>query len=202
LVVTATGLGGLANGIVNKGATTAATETAEEIVVGTAVREGAAEVAAAKAAPVVAEEAAAVGAEAEILAPKTAPFVERVITPAVSDLSPGVVQTFTGGNVTASVTQTEITLYRVYGEQAGRVGSCLTRTKPTSAAQAMKDLALDPAWGNSRAFVAEVKVPAGTPIYEGTAAAQGSLAGGGNQVYILPREWLRAQMFVNPGPFK
>jgi hypothetical protein len=58
LVVTATGLGGLANGIVNKAATTAATETAEEIVVGTAVREGAAE-ALAEAAPAAAGQAAA-----------------------------------------------------------------------------------------------------------------------------------------------
>ena len=82
-----------------------------------------------------------------------------------------------------------------------RVGSYLTRVKPGSAGQAMQDLALDPAWRNSRAFVSEVRVPAGTPIYEGTAAPQGVLSGGGNQVYV-PREWLRDPMFGPVEPLR
>lgn len=61
----------------------------------------------------------------------------------------------------------------------------------------MSDLALDPAWGNSRVWLSEVRVPAGTPIYEGTAAAQGALRGGGNQIFI-PREWLRDDWFQLP----
>ncbi len=121
-------------------------------------------------------------------------FFGRVLTPAVDDLSSGVVKTFTDGRVTPSVTQGEITLYRVWGEEGGRVGSYLTRTRPTSATQALNDLALDPQWGNSRTFVTEVRVPPGTPIYEGTAAAVGALRGGGNQVYI-PRGWLSDEMF-------
>jgi hypothetical protein len=88
-------------------------------------------------------------------------------------------------------------MYRVWGEEAGRVGSYLTRTRPASRAQAMQDLALDPEWGNSRVWVSEVRVPAGVPIYEGTAEALGSLRGGGNQVFI-PREWLVDEWFQLP----
>ena len=121
-------------------------------------------------------------------------FIERAITPAVSDLPAGVAETFAGGAVTPSVTTGQTTLYRVWGGKAARVGSYLTRTKPASAEQAMGDLALDPAWGNSRVFVTEVTVPPGTPIYEGVAASQGALPGRGSQVYIQ-REWLRDQMF-------
>ena len=61
----------------------------------------------------------------------------------------------------------------------------------------MNDLALDPAWGNSRIWVSEVHVPAGVPIYEGTAAAQGVLRGRGNQIFI-PREWLVDDWFKLP----
>ena len=126
-----------------------------------------------------------------------APFVERSVIPASSDLPPGVARTFSGGKVVPSLTRSEITLYRVWGGQAGRVGPYLTWVRPASARQAMQDLALDPAWGNSTVFVSEVKVPEGTPIYEGTAAPQGALNGGGSQVYV-PREWLRDPMF-GPG---
>ena len=60
----------------------------------------------------------------------------RTIVSSAADLSPRTMASFVGGRVAASVTETEITLYRVYGGEAGRVGSYLTRTKPTSAAQA------------------------------------------------------------------
>ena len=71
------------------------------------------------------------------------------------------------------------------------------RVKPASRAQAMNDLSLDPAWGNSRVWVSEVRVGVGTSIYEGTAAKQGALRGGGNQIFI-PREWLVEGWFQLP----
>jgi len=43
---------------------------------------------------------------------------------------------------------------------------------------------LNPQWGNTAANVATIRVPAGTTIYEGAAAAQGGLVGGGSQVFI------------------
>ena len=60
--------------------------------------------------------------------------------------------------------------------------------------QSQIDLALDPKWGNTATDVTEVTVPKGTTIYEGSAAPQGNLVGGGNQVYI-PREELDSSWF-------
>ena len=50
--------------------------------------------------------------------------------------------------------------------------------------QSIIDSALDPAWGNQATNWVEVRVPAGTTFYEGAAASQGGLVGGGNQVFI------------------
>jgi len=50
--------------------------------------------------------------------------------------------------------------------------------------QATIDLALNPQWGNTAVQVARIQVPAGTTIFEGAAAAQGGLVGGGSQVFI------------------
>lgn len=44
--------------------------------------------------------------------------------------------------------------------------------------------ALNSVWGNIGANVATIHVPAGTMIFEGAAAAQGGLVGGGSQVFI------------------
>jgi filamentous hemagglutinin len=46
------------------------------------------------------------------------------------------------------------------------------------------DSALNPAWGNTAENVSTVIVPKGTTIFEGAAAPEGGLLGGGNQVYI------------------
>ena len=53
-----------------------------------------------------------------------------------------------------------------------------------TALQSVIDSALDPQWGNTAQNVARIRVPAGTTIYEGAAAAQRGLVGGGNQVFI------------------
>ena len=56
--------------------------------------------------------------------------------------------------------------------------------------QSQLDLALNPDWGNTVAYVTEVTVPKGTVIYERFAApltrnrGAGMLTGGGNQIYI------------------
>jgi hypothetical protein len=46
------------------------------------------------------------------------------------------------------------------------------------------DSALNPEWGNTAENVSIIKVPPGTTIYQGFAAPQGGLLGGGVQVYI------------------
>jgi hypothetical protein len=106
-----------------------------------------------------------------------------------SPISPGplpaaIANTFRGGSYTATTLNEATTLYRVYGGTAGKVGSYWTRTAPSGPLQSTIDLALNPQWGNTATQVARMQVPAGTTIFEGAAAAQGGLVGGGSQVFI------------------
>ncbi len=68
-----------------------------------------------------------------------------------------------------------------------------TRVKPKDPLQSAIDSALDQNWGNTATRVVTARVPAGTKIYEGVAAAQRDLVGGGNQVFIpqVNPNWLR-----------
>lgn len=95
-----------------------------------------------------------------------------------------VANTFRSATYNQVVLRDPATLYRVYGGKAGQVGSYWTRTPPAGPLQAKIDLALNPAWGNTATQVVKIKVPAGTKLYEGIAAPQGGLLGGGNQIYI------------------
>jgi len=90
--------------------------------------------------------------------------------------------------------QETTTLYRVYGAEGGKLGEYRTRVKPAGPLQSQLDGAINPAWGNTATQVDEIRVPAGTTIYEGAAAPQpisggGTFLGGGIQVYI-PKEIL------------
>jgi len=90
----------------------------------------------------------------------------------------------------------EITLYRSYGGKAGELGSFWTRMQPSGPMQAQMDGAILSEWGNTLTQVAQIRVPAGTIIYEGYAAEQAGtvikLLGGGSQVYIpfVDPSWL------------
>jgi RHS repeat-associated protein len=95
-----------------------------------------------------------------------------------------VAATFRGGSYTELVTSEATTLYRAYGGEAGQLGRYWTRTPPVGPVQSRIDSALNPAWGNAANSVAAIRVPPGTRIFEGFAAPQGGLLGGGSQVYI------------------
>ncbi|EEQ08594.1 hypothetical protein ymoll0001_41190 [Yersinia mollaretii ATCC 43969] len=92
--------------------------------------------------------------------------------------------TFRSGSYKENITTEPTTLYRVYGGNSGELGAYWTRVKPTGPVQSVIDSALDPKWGNTATKVVEIKMPAGVKFYEGTAAQQSGLVGGGNQVYI------------------
>jgi hypothetical protein len=95
-----------------------------------------------------------------------------------------VANTFRSGSYTESAVSQETTLYRSYGGSAGELASYWTRTPPAGPLQSTMDSALNPAWGNTAQSVSTIRVPSGTTIYEGFAAPQGGLLGGGSQVYI------------------
>ena len=103
------------------------------------------------------------------------------------------------GTATRSVPMTGGgTLYRVYSDPARQLGPYWTRTRPAGPTQSIIDSALDPAWGNRATSWVEVNVPAGTTFYEGAAAAQGGLVGGGNQVFL---PWVDDAWVVGSGGF-
>lgn len=107
-------------------------------------------------------------------------------------LSPTIANTFRGGSYTQRTLLRPTTMYRVHGGSSGPVGSFLTRTRPLGPTQARIDMALNPQWGNTASTVTRFRIPAGTRIFEGAAGPQGSLLGGGSQVFIprvLPR-WI------------
>ena len=105
-------------------------------------------------------------------------------------LKQSIAETFTGATYTQKVLEEDTVFYRVTTNEAGKVGSYMSRTPQMGGMQSQLDLALNPEWGNTAQVVTKVTVPKGTVIYEGTAAPQvinggaGILPGGGNQVYI------------------
>lgn len=66
----------------------------------------------------------------------------------------------------------------------------------TLAVQSIIDSALNPVWGNTAMNVVTIGVPTGTTYYQGVAAPQGGLVGGGNQVlfplgFMIDPSWIR-----------
>lgn len=99
-------------------------------------------------------------------------------------LAADIADTFRSGSYMARTLSKDTILYRVTSKDGNATGSYWTRTKPQGPVQSIIDSALDRKWGNAATEVHTATVPAGTTIYEGTAAAQGGLVGGGNQIYI------------------
>ncbi len=99
-------------------------------------------------------------------------------------LADDIANTFRSGSYTAKTVNKPTTLYRVISDTGNSTGSYWTRVKPKGPLQSVIDLALDQNWGNTAARVIKAKIPSGTKFYEGVAAAQRGLVGGGNQVYI------------------
>lgn len=99
-------------------------------------------------------------------------------------LPTAIANTFRSGTYTKNILETDIIIYRTYGGKAGELGSYWTRSKPTGSLQSIIDSALNPIWGNTATNVVKIKVPRGTTFFEGIAEKQGSLVGGGNQIWI------------------
>jgi hypothetical protein len=118
-------------------------------------------------------------------------------------LADDVASTFRSGTYDAVTSSNPTTLYRVHGGRSGQLGPFWSRTRPTGGTQSIIDSALDPAWGNSATRWTQIEVPAGTTFYDGPAAPQRGLVGGGNQVYIgelIPDEWIVRTGSFTGGP--
>ncbi|MGY4024929.1 DUF637 domain-containing protein [Aeromonas rivuli] len=103
-------------------------------------------------------------------------------------LPKGIADTFRSGTYSEIVTQQPTTLYRVYGGTAQELGGYWTTTPPSGPVQSIIDSALNPKWGNTATNVVKIEVPKGIKYFEGIAAPQGGLVGGGNQV-LFPKDF-------------
>ncbi|WP_152095661.1 hemagglutinin repeat-containing protein [Rhizobium dioscoreae] len=92
--------------------------------------------------------------------------------------------TFRSATYHEVITTQPTTLYRVIGDNGNPAGGYWSRTKPAGPLQSVIDSALDQIWGNSATKVVQMEVPVGTRLFEGAAASQRGLVGGGNQVYF------------------
>ncbi|MCF2869438.1 DUF637 domain-containing protein [Octadecabacter sp. G9-8] len=92
--------------------------------------------------------------------------------------------TFRSGTYDEVITTEPTTLYRVIGDNGDPAGGYWTRAEPQGPVQSVIDSALDQNWGNSATTVVQMEVPAGTRLFEGVAAPQRGLVGGGNQIYF------------------
>ena len=93
-----------------------------------------------------------------------------------------IANTFRSGTYAETVTTEPTVLYGAYGGTANQMGGYWTTTRPAGPIQSIVDSALNPAWGNPATSVVRIEVPPGVTLYQGQAAAQGGLVGGGNQV--------------------
>lgn len=100
-------------------------------------------------------------------------------------LSKDIADTFRSGTYSEVQLGKDTVLYRVIGgSSTNPTGSFWTRREPSGPLQFVIDSALDQNWGNNATRVIRATVPRGTTVYEGAAAAQRGLVGGGSQVYI------------------
>jgi RHS repeat-associated protein len=115
-----------------------------------------------------------------------------------SPINPGplaydIAKTFRSATYSQRILSNDTTLFRVISDNGNPTGSFWTSTKPQGPLQSVIDSALDQNWGNTATRVVTAKLPSGTTIYEGAAAAQRGLVGGGSQIYI-PRvdlKWIQ-----------
>ncbi len=108
-------------------------------------------------------------------------------------LSREVADTFRSGTYSGRTLTQETTLYRVISDNGNPSGSYWTSVKPTGPLQAVSDYALDQKWGNRATRVVTATMPAGTVVYEGYAARQEGLPGGGIQIYVpkVNSDWIK-----------
>lgn len=103
-----------------------------------------------------------------------------------------IANTFRGGQYTARTLRKPIVLYRVVGKRNNPTGSFWTAIEPKGPLQSVIDLGLDQNWGNTATGLVRARIPAGTTIFEGSAASQRGLVGGGSQVYVpkVDQSWI------------
>ena len=129
--------------------------------------------------------AVAAWGQVSYMAPKlSAPEAGARTTATSTGITEGVAQTFKDGIYSTTTLQEDLVLTRYSGGRSQPIGQFWTRTTYSSPGRAQQYLALPPE--NTAVNTTTIRVPAGTTVYEGKAAAQKAWGenGGGNQVFI------------------
>ncbi|VVH55432.1 hypothetical protein BAZOLSSOX_2171 [uncultured Gammaproteobacteria bacterium] len=123
---------------------------------------------------------------------KVAKEIKKYTPINLGPLDKRIANTFRSGSYTEKITPKEIILYRVISKDGNPTGSYLTRAKPRGPLTSVIDSSLDQNWGNTATKVIKLKIPKGTKLYEGVAAPQRGLVGGGNQIYLpkIDKNWV------------
>ena len=123
---------------------------------------------------------------------------------------------FAGGKYTSVTLKEDVILYRGGDASGNPLGQWFTSEPPSSVAQVRIDTAVKPQWidpqtgqltGTSKInAVYQVRIPAGTTIYQGPVGNQGGIYVGGqsiNQIFI-PQPWKipNVQVIGTPKPLK
>jgi hypothetical protein len=98
-----------------------------------------------------------------------------------------VAASFTGGKCTEVKLAKATVFYRHHTDSNDQKGRYLSTNKYTNNVDAIKNLALNQAWGNKATMLTSVTVPAGTVTYQGTVAPvkpEACYPGGGQQTFI------------------
>ncbi len=107
-------------------------------------------------------------------------------------LANDIANTFRSASYEARILDRSEIVYRVIGKNGNPTGSFWTDKMPKGPIQSIIDFALDQLWDNNATRVIKARVPAGTTVYEGMAASQRGLVGGGKQIYIpkVNQKWI------------
>ncbi len=100
---------------------------------------------------------------------------------------PNIVVTFLNSECKKVTLTTDQVFYRYYGNSVSKYGRYLTTDNFSTTSTAIRGLALNQAWGNPANKRVKVTLPAGTVIYQGSAAPQtpsDCYPGGGQQTFI------------------
>jgi RHS repeat-associated protein len=100
-------------------------------------------------------------------------------------LAQALANTFRSGTYASGTLAQNQTMYRVIGPTGNPAGGYWSLTPPTGPTASMIDNALLPVWGNNATKTVTATIPAGTTVYVGPSAQQGTMVSSGAiQVYI------------------
>ena len=120
--------------------------------------------------------------------------IDKLVTVIAKDnLQEWVVNSFKDGYYRTVVTNEDITVYRVFGNNARATGAFTTSKPSLNRIQTKIDSAILPEWKNSLHYEAEIVIPKGTKLNIGKVEKQFTKSGtelfGNADQFLMPENW-------------